>query len=194
MDGLNDIEVIVGRVIRTIVTIAQKVTRFATILLLAACGISVVSFLLGLAALDGGIRTVWIVLGIVFGAWAVGAALIGRWGVGRISRDVPAITGELRAMVSEGQEQGALILRQFGAPGADGDDRTDAALGGSAIFVSRTAFGLRDIAGHGLESAGRLAAAVHAITRFPVLALTSIAITLVFAFLAVIFLLALALS
>lgn len=193
MDRLNDIEVIVGRVIRTIVAIAEKVTRFATILLLAALGICVVSFLLGLAALDGGIRTVWIVLGIVFGAWAIGAALIGRWGVGRIRSDVPAIAGELRAMVSEGQEQGAVILRQFGG-GPDGADRPDGSLGGSAIFVSRSAFGLRDLAGHGLESAGRLAAAVHAITRFPVLALTSIAITLVFAFLAVIFLLALALS
>jgi hypothetical protein len=193
MDGLNDIEVIVGRVIRTIVAIAQKVTRFATILLLTATAISVVSFLLGLAALDGGIRTVWIVLGIVFGVWAIGAALIGRWGVGRIRHDVPAIAGELRAMVSEGQEQGALILRQFGG-GPDRADGGEAPPGGSAIFVSRSASGLRDLVGHGVGSAGRLGAAVHAITRFPVLALTSIAITLVFAFLAVIFLLALALS
>ena len=193
MDGLNDIEVIVGRVIRTIVTIAQKVTRFATILLLAATGISVASFLLGLAALEGGIRTVWIVLGIVFGAWAIGAALIGRWGVGRIRHDIPAITGELRAMMSEGQEQGAIILRRFGEHGP-GHDQTDPTLDGSAIVVSRGAFGLGDIAGHGLGSAARLGAAMHAVTRFPVLALTSIAITLVFAFLAVIFLLALALS
>lgn len=190
MDGLNDIEVIVGRVIRTIVAIAERVTRFATVLLLASVVICVVSFLLGMAALDGGIRTVWIVLGIVFAAIATGAALVGRWGVGRIRKDVPAIAGEVRSLISEGREQGALIVQEFQQQRDDGQDET---LGGSAILVSRHAFGLRGVVGHGFEGAGRLTAAVQAVTRFPMLALASILITLVFAFLALIFLLALAL-
>ena len=191
MDALNDIEVIVGRVVRTLVTISRKVTRLATWLLAGAAGICVVSFLLGVAALDGGIRTVWIVLGIVFGSIAVGAAGIARWGVGRIRKDVPAIAGEVRAVITEGREQSGLIIREFDQRMHDGEDET---LSGSAIVVSRRVYGLRDLAGHGFEGAARFSAAVRAITRLPLLALLTVAITLVFAFLALIFLLALALS
>lgn len=190
MDAVNDIEAIVGRVIRTIVTIAERVSRFARSLALAALVVCVGSFLLGLAALDGGIRTVWIVLGIVFAAIAIGNAVVGWWGVGRIKRDVPAIAGEVRTLISEGRERGALIVQEFNQQRNDGEDET---IGGSAIIVSRHAFGLRGLAGHGFEGAGRLGMAVQSVTRFPLLALSSIVITLVFAFLALIFLLALAL-
>lgn len=191
MDAINDIEVLVGRVIRTLVTISRKVSRFATWLLAAAAGICGVSFLLGVAALDGGIRTVWIVFGIVFASIAIGAAGIARWGVGRIRKDVPAIAGEVRAMITEGREQSGLIIREFDQQMHDGEDET---IAGSAIVVSRRVYGLRDLAGHGFEGAARFTAAVRSITRLPLLALLTVAITLVFAFLAFIFLLALALS
>jgi hypothetical protein len=191
MDALNDIEVLVGRVIRTLVTISRKVTRFATWLLAGAAGVCVVSFLLGVAALDGGIRVVWVVLGIVFGSVAIGAAGIARWGVGRIRRDVPAIAGEVRAMVTEGREQSGLIIREFDHQMHDGEDET---IAGSAIVVSRRVYGLRGLAGHGFEGATRFTAALRSITRLPLLALLTVSITIVFAFLALIFLLALALS
>lgn len=188
MDGLNDLEVIVGRIVRSIVAIARKVARFATLLLVVCTAVCVGSFLLGLAALEGGIRNVWIVLGIVFGSVAIGAALVGRWGVGRIRKDVPAIAGEVRAIIAEGREQSTLLIRRFG------DERDDVeGASGSAIVVSRGGFGLGDVAGHGIEGAGRLTAALHAVTRYPLLALLAIAITLVFGFLVPIFLLALAL-
>lgn len=188
--NIDDVEAIVGRVIRTIVAISRRVSRFASRIVIGAVVICVGSFLLGMAALDGGIQTVWAVLGIVFAAIAIGNALIGWWGVRRIRSDVPKISSEVRGLITEGRSQGALVLRQFDEQFRSGDDVT---VGGSTIFIGRTGFGLRGLAGQGLESAGRLTAAVQSVTRFPLMALTSVLITLVFAFLGCIFLLALAL-
>lgn len=186
MDGLNDIETIVNRTIRAIVQIADKVTRFATVLLGVAAVVCVASFLLGLAALDGGIRSVWVVLGIVFGVVAVGAAVTARWRVGRVRTHVPAIAGEVRQLIADGRSQSQLIIQEF----QDGDD--DSA-GESAIVVSRRLYGLRGVVGHGMEGSARLTDAITAITSFPGLALLAVGISLVFGFLALIFLLALAL-
>ena len=60
-------------------------------------------------------------------------------------------------------------------------------------MVSRRLYGLRGVVGHGLEGSARLTDAVTAITSFPGLALMAVGISLVFGFLALIFLLALAL-
>jgi hypothetical protein len=185
MDALNEIEVLVNRTIRTIVQIAGKVTRFATILLAVAAAICVASFLLGIAALDGGIESVWIVLGIVFATLAVGAAFVARWRVGRVRKHVPAIAAEVRQLIADGKGQSQLIIQEF----QNDDDSTT----GSAIVVSRRMYGLRGVVGHGVEGSARLTDAVTAITSFPALALMAIGISLVFGFLALVFLLALAL-
>jgi hypothetical protein len=196
MDAINDIDTIVRRVVATLSAIGDKLTRFATLLLGGTVVVCVGSFLLGLVALGSGIRAVWIVLGFVFAAIAIGAAAVNRWGVGRIRRDVPAIAGEVRAMIAEGREQSTLIVREFDRQLHNGrdDGGIGETIGGSAILVSRRVFGLRELAGQGVGSAARLTAAVHAITRLPLLTFVAFGISVVFAFLAAIFLLGLALS
>ena len=65
--------------------------------------------------------------------------------------------------------------------------------GGSAIVLSRQMYGFKRIVGSGLESSARLTATVTAITSFPALVLAAILISMVFGFLGIIFLIALAL-
>ncbi len=185
VDALNEIEAIVDRTIRVLTTIAERVTRYTTFLLAGVALIAVASFLLGVAALSNGIRTVWIVLGIVFAAWAIGAAFVARWRLGRIRKHVPAIANEMRALLTDGKGQAQLIIQEF----QDDDDSTAE----SAIVVSRRLYGLRSVAGHGFEGSARLTDAVTAITTFPGLALVAVGITAVFGFLGFIFLIALAL-
>ena len=64
---------------------------------------------------------------------------------------------------------------------------------GSAMMLSRQMSGFQGMAGHGLASSRRLAAATAALTTFPGLVLMAIAITMVFAFTGFVFLIALAL-
>jgi hypothetical protein len=187
MNAMDEIEALVESTIRAITRIADRVTHYTTFLLIAATVVAVGSFLLGLAALSGGIRTVWIVLGIAFAAIAIGAAFTARWRIGSVRRDVPALATEVRSLLSDGKRNTLMIIDQF-----QEDERDSAAE--SAIVVSRRVLALRGLAADGLSSSAKLTSAITAITSFPGLALAAIAITAVFGGLALIFLLALALG
>lgn len=178
-DGLVD------RAVATITRLAHKVTRAATLLLIAAIVICVGSFWLGMEALSGGIETVWIVLAFFFGAIAIGCALRARLRIGRVRRHIPAIAGDIRNLVADGRSDVITIVVQ--------DD--DLASGGP-LELSRGMSGMegmRRVSSQGLANSANFADAVRAITTFPWLAIVTILITAVFAFLGLIFLIALAL-
>jgi hypothetical protein len=183
---MSDIDGRVTRTISTLTLIADRVTRLSGKLLMGVAVVSIGSFLLGLAALDGGIRNVWILLGGIFAVIAVGAALIGRWRIGGIRRSVPAIASEVRSLLSEGRRDAVEVIEQFNTGPADGGRD-------SVLIVSRSVTGLRGMATHGLAGSQHLAKAVTAITSFPALALAAVMISIVFALLIPIFLLALVL-
>ncbi len=191
MDEPGNIDRLVRRAVDGITTIAGRAAAFATRLLLGTLVVCVGGFLLGAAALSGGIQTVWIVLGIVFGAIAIGSAFVARWRVGAVRRHVPELADEVRTLISEGKAGTRTVIDTFTID----DDEIDGTRGdsGSAIVLSRQMYGFRNIAGGPLESSARLTAAVTALTSFPLLVLAAVLISLVFAFLGVIFLIALAL-
>lgn len=192
MDDLNDLDRLVQRAVDGITTIAGRAAAFSTRLLLGTMVVCVGGFLLGTAALSGGIRTVWIVLGVTFGAIAIGGAFVARWRVGSVRRHVPELADEIRTLISEGADGSRTVIETFTID-EDGDGRRDGLDGGSAVIMSRQMYGFRNMAGSGLESSARLTAALTALTSFPLLVLSAVLVSLVFAFLGAIFLIALAL-
>ncbi len=189
---MSEIDELVRRAVDTVTLIAAKAARFATWVLLGTIAVCVGGFLLGTAALSGGIASVWIVLGMVFGSIAIGAAFVARWRVGSVRRHVPELTAEVRTLIAEGKDTTRTVVETF-VVDTDPDGRGDSVDTGSAIVLSRQMFGFKNMAGSGLESTTRLTAAVTALTSFPALVFVSILISLVFAFLGFIFLIALAL-
>jgi hypothetical protein len=183
---MAEIDELVRRSVKTVTVIAQKASAFATRLFLTTAVICVGGFLLGVAALSGGIEQVWIVLGIVFGTIAVGGAFLARWRVGSVRRHVPELADEVRTLISTGNESTRTVIDTF----IVGDEEMS---GGSAIMLSRQMNGFSSVSGSWTESSPRLSAAITAITSFPKLVLGAIAISLVFGFLGLIFLIALAL-
>ena len=73
---MNDVDRLVQRAVAGITNIAARAARFSTRLLLMTLVLCVGGFALGVAALSGGIETVWIVLGIVFGTIAIASAVL----------------------------------------------------------------------------------------------------------------------
>lgn len=185
---MAEIDELVRRAVDTVTLIAGKAAGFATRILLFTIVVCVGGFLLGVAALSDGIESVWIVLGVVFGSIAIGGALVARWRVGSVRRHVPELADEVRTLIAQGEDTTRTVVETFVV---DGDD--EGADTGSAIVLSRQMYGFRNMAGAGLESTTRLAAAVTALTTFPGLVLASILISMVFAFFGCIFLIALAL-
>lgn len=191
---MAEIDDLVRRTVDTVKMIADKATAFATRLLLGAAVVCIGGFLLGVAALSGGIEQVWIVLGLVFGAIAIGSALIARWRVGSVRRHVPELANEVRTLISEGRHGTRTVIDTFVVDAdGEGDGERDGFDRGSAIMMSRQMYGFKSVVGSGLDSSARLTAAVTALTSFPGLVLGAIAISLVFGFLGAIFLIALAL-
>lgn len=184
----SDLEQLVQRVVDTVTMIAAKASRFAVRLVIGVAIVCVGGFFLGVAALDGGIETVWIVLGLVFAAIAIGGPLVAMFRVASVKRHVPELVNEVRSLISNGRETGQTVINTF-----DADDPNRPADDKSAIVLTRQVYGLRGTMSSGLEGSARLTAAVTALTSFPGLVLASIAISIVFAFLGFVFLIALAL-
>lgn len=190
---MSDIDVLVRRTIATVNVIARRATRFATRLLIGVTIVCVGGFLLGVAALSDGIEQVWIVSSVVFGSIAIGGAFLARWRLGSVKRHVPELADEVRALIKDGKGPSPTFIETF-AVDADGDGDADDLADGSAIVLSRQMYGFRNVAGTGYQRSARMNAAVRAITGFPLLAVSAVAISAVFAFLSFFFLIALALS
>jgi len=190
---MSEIDELVQRTVDTVTMIARKAVRFSTKILLVVVLVCVGGFLLGAAALSGGIQSVWIVLGIVFGSIAIGSAFLARWRVGSVKRHVPELANEVRSMITNGTDSTRTVIETF-AVDADGVEDGDVFDNGdSAIVLSRQMYGFKSVAGSGVESSARVTATVTAITSFPFLLLIAGLISMVFAFLGFFFLIALAL-
>ncbi len=182
---MADLDDLARRAVKGVTRLAARATRFAGFVFVVAALVGTASFLLGLAALDGGIRTVWIVLGLTFGAIAVGASFVARWRLASVARDANELVAEVRALLESDRPGTRTVIDTFEA-----DERQG---GGSVLVVSREFFTLRDAVGERTDQFRKLMSAVRAVTTFPGLVLGAIGITIVFAMLVPIFLLALAL-
>jgi hypothetical protein len=191
---MSEIDDLVQRAVTGVTAIAGRAARFAGRLLLMAIVVCGGGFLLGVAALSdsNGVQAVWIVLGIVFGAIAIGGSFLAWWRVGAVKRHVPELAAEVRTLISEGKDTGRTVVETF-VVDTDGDGRRGDPNTGSAIVLSRQMYGFRNVVGSGLESSARLTAAITALTSFPGLVLAAVLVTCVFAFFGFVFLIALAL-
>jgi hypothetical protein len=185
---MDDNDGLVERTVATVTRLAGRVAHYATLLLLFTVVICVGSFWLGLEALSGGIESVWAMLGVVFGAIAIGCAVLARLRIGRVRRHVPQIASEVRALVAGGDREAMTVIDVFDTEAESAADPD------SPRALPRSVVSMRTLSGSSvIQGATMLTEAVRAITSFPWLALVSVAITSVFGFMALVFLIALAL-
>ena len=195
MSDMNDVDRLVQRAVAGITNIAARAARFSTRLLLMTLVLCVGGFALGVAALSGGIETVWIVLGIVFGTIAIASAVLARWRVGSVKRHAPELADEMRALVMSDNPADRELVEVFTVddPVATSGIQATIDENGSAVVMSRQMYGFREIPTRTLEHSARLSEAIRAVTTFPALVLAAVLISLVFGFLSFFFLIALAL-
>lgn len=184
---MSEIDDMVQRTVEWVAVIARRASRFAGRLLAMTVLACVGGFWLGLEALSGGIETVWIVLGVTFGSLAIGSAFVAWWRVSSVKRHVPALADEVRSLVQQGYDPSNTVIDTFEVHDQPGE-RTS-----STIVMSREMGGFRSQVLRAPGSYEQLSAATKAITSFPFLAIGAVLISMVFAFLGFIFLIALAL-
>ena len=146
--------------------------------------ICVVGFLLGYAALDDGMRTVWIILGGTFAVIAIGSIIAAIFGLRTVTRTASELVVEIQSMLDGGAVQERTVIETVEA--------TDASQEESAVVLSRQFFTLQDEVGRSGRGFPSMTAALSAITRFPAYLLVSTLISFVFAVLGLLFLIGLA--
>ncbi len=170
--------------------ILGRVTPYVTLILFVVTAVAVGSYLAGLAALSGGIRTVWMVLGALFGFVAIRGVVRLRWNLAAIRRHRSDLVNELIDLRQSDPNAESVVIDMIETTESDGVRYTRAGYSGASGDFTRIGRSLEGVIGSGSPWLAR----VVSTTKRGVLALvTAIVIAVVFAFLAVIFLIVLAL-
>ncbi|MEM9516611.1 MAG: hypothetical protein AAGA42_17315 [Actinomycetota bacterium] len=174
------------RAVDTVLLLVRRGTALAGGALMIVTLVCLASFALGLDALDGGVRTVWVVLGGFFAIVAIGSIVVAMVRLLRLRARSNEMLLELRELISGDSRSSQVIIETI--------ETSDGVQEQSAVVMSRTFDNMQGhIAGRSQQFRA-LAAAMRAITTFPLLLLMSTAITIVFGGLALIFLIALAIG
>ena len=190
---MDNVDQLAARAVDGVTRLARRASSFATRLLIGVVVVVVGGFYLGVQALSGGIETVWIVLGTVFGSIAIGAAVTAWWRVWSVRRHLPELGEEVKSLLQQDVDSGRVVVDTF-AVGEDDAVAAQAGVTDRSVMVFRgQSFSTTGVAGASLAGAAHVRAAITAFTSLPLLGFLAIGISLVFGFLAFIFLIALAL-
>lgn len=185
-DPDRDPDLIAERAADAVRTVSARAGFFVTWILALAALIVVGSFWAGVVALDGGARTVWIVLGVVFGWIALSGLARVRWNLGVIRRHADGLVHEVRALLESDPSSERRVIEAIEV-GESQDSRV-------VMTFSKQFSGLGASLGPD-RSAYRVLPRVVDVMRTGLVAVAkSFGIALVFGFFGLIFLLALAIS
>lgn len=180
---MADLDDVVRRIADVALYPVRRIARYVSYLAIAAIAVAVVSLLLGVAALDGGARTVWVVLALVFGWLSIARVLQVRWNIARLLRNRLALERELRTAIDRRPDGDRIVIEMSEGELADG----------TAMQIWTRDFMTPATDGAVYDDYRWLPLAVKSAKQLGLAAIATTFITAVFALMAVIFLIALAL-
>lgn len=171
------------RAVDSFLTLVHRGTRLAAGTLAVVVLICVGGLFLGLAALSGGVRTAWILLGGIGAVVAIGCLVLAMFRLWAITTLSVALVSDIRALISSDPGSERVVIETV----ESSDDVQDQ----SAVVMSRQFFAMSDSVGGRAGQFVALSLALKSVTSFPLLILLATAITVGFAGLSVLFLLGL---
>ncbi len=183
--GTSRIDELAQRTVDSFMTLVRRGTALAGGTLAIVLVVCVGSFALGVAALSDGIQTVWIVLGGLSALVAIGAVVVAIWRLLLIRTLSVSLVKELHELISSDPKSERVVIETV--------ESSDGVQDESAMVMSRQFFSMQQSVGPRAAKFVALGTALRSITTFPLLMLLATVITIGFAGLGLIFLLALAL-
>ncbi|MEX2626762.1 MAG: hypothetical protein WD225_07740 [Ilumatobacteraceae bacterium] len=160
--------------------IGGYVSKLAVVAIVAAVG----GLLLGMSALEGGARTVWIVLAVLFGWFSLSRVIRLRWNIAKLVRNRVALEHELGVAIGERSDSERAVIDV-----GDGTLSDETAM---QIWTEEFVMTSRGVAGNG--DYRWIPLAVRTAKQFGGAAIVTTLVTTVFVLMALIFLVALALD
>ncbi|HYN32345.1 MAG TPA: hypothetical protein VES40_06955 [Ilumatobacteraceae bacterium] len=171
------------RAVDSFLTLVHRGTRLAAGTLAVVVLICVGGLFLGLAALSGGVRTAWILLGGIGAVVAIGCLLLAMFRLWAITTLSVALVSDIRTLISSDPGSERVVIETV----ESSDDVQDQ----SAVVMSRQFFAMSDSVGGRAGQFVALSLALKSVTSFPLLIALATAITVGFAGLSMLFMLGL---
>ena len=182
---MADADELARRTAGLVTSLARRAMGLATVTALVALVVGGLSYLTGLAALDGSVRQAWVVIGAAMLIVAVGAPLLARWRLGAVSRRASELVTEIASLVTRDPNAQRVVIETVAVEeplAPSGDLRP-------VMFDSRQFTRLRQVSVNAGDLA-QLPLAMKAVTTFPLLLLVAVVGVLVFGVLGFLFLVA----
>ena len=182
-ERMADVDDLARRLVALVMALAGRGIRWALRVAVVVAIAAAVMYLLGLAALGGSVGSVWPVLGAIIALAAISAPLLAAWRLREVTQHADALVGDVRTLMAGSADAQRVVVDTVETGRPTGDTSI-------VVYQSRDFGDLRQMATSAhLHS---LPAALRAVTTYPALLLIGILATLCFAFVSLIFLIALA--
>ncbi|MGI9051096.1 MAG: hypothetical protein ACR2HQ_00350 [Ilumatobacteraceae bacterium] len=186
---MADLDALARSAVGAVTELARKASSLAVGFALFIGAVALITYALGLAALQGSTRSAWAVIGAVLVVIAAGAPLLAAWRLRRIRAHAGALVADVRTLLANNTEAEQIVIETVEVqPTPPGPARRP---GGAPALVGQTAqfTRLRRIAGSA-SNLRELPSTMRAITTFPALLAVAALLMLVMLVLALVFLLA----
>lgn len=177
----TSIDQLAVRTVDAVLGLLRRANRLATGVLVVSGGMCVLGYVLGLAALDGGARTAWMILGGVSALAAIGTVVLAMWRLSVVARSSISLTEEVRSLIGGDPRSERAVIETVQVTEESGDV--------GVVQVSRQFFSLRSLVDGGSRLYPTLSMALGAITGFPLSMLLAVFIGLGFLTVSLIFIL-----
>lgn len=180
---MADIDELAGRAVAVIGELARRAAGLATGLALVVGAVAVVTYLLGLAALQGSTRSAWMVVGAALVVVAVAGPLLAAWRLRLIRKHSTALYEDVRTLMTRDADAQQVVIETVEVQEGAATSRSPVAMGQTAQFTR-----LRQVSS-AAGSMRALPATLRTMTTFPALIAVAILLLPVLAILGLIFLL-----
>lgn len=171
-----------------VTNLARRAMRLATGVALVTLVVGGLSFLTGLAALDGSARSAWLLVGAAMLVIGVGAPLLARWRLSSVTKNATELVKEVGTLMTRSPDAQRVVIETVTVDQPDAAGTTNV----PALIETRQFSRLRQTALRA-DDLRSLPGALRAVTTFPILLLWSVVLMLVFGVLGFLFLIAWAL-
>ena len=178
-DGAFGLDDLAERAVEALLGLLRRVNALAGAVLIFAVVACVLGYLLGIAALDGGLRTFWIIIGGIAALWAIGSVVAAMFRLRAVRQGSDLMVGEVRTLISGDHHSERTVVETVEATEGSDDD--------GIASMSRQFVSLRDVVNGHQSDFRQLSMALASITTLPGAMALAIVIGFGFAGLSVIF-------
>lgn len=189
---MADFDALARSAVGTVIELARRATSVAVAFALFVGVVALVTYALGLAALQGSTRSAWVVIGAVLVVIAVGAPLLAAFRLRRIRAHAGALVNDVRTLLTNNVEAEQIVIETVEVPPtAPGPAGSRVMPGGTPALVGQSAqfTRLRRIASS-TDNLRALPGTMRTIATFPALLALAALLMLVMLILALVFFLA----